>query len=258
MLRRDFSRVAVFRCTTFSIVVNFVFFNWYYEQDLVDKIYVISQLNCLHLVSYLLGDCHIIRYYCFCFFLTVSTWREPMSGPNILWGFLISVTLMEFFQHVVTYHALKIYSWWESHYVVCGSYLFYVPDLSICKAFFILFNSVHECDVMLLSVRFEVMIVYSPVFSPRNWICLWGVWTVKFSPCHHMWCCACVLPSHKIEYLITYFGEDIRLQYFLGLLPCCNGSRLHLSRHKWARLSLVCFQGERGCWTYTLCSYCQW
>ena len=97
MLRRAFNRVAAFRSTTFLIVANLTFFQ------------VISQMgSCwqtlrqklIHLSSSYLLYVWVLPQnptLLFLFFLTVVPRREPMSAPNIVWAFFISVKLMGFF-----------------------------------------------------------------------------------------------------------------------------------------------------------------
>ena len=79
----------------------------------------------------------------------------------------------------------------------------------------------------------------------------------KTPPRNCMWCYVCLLTSHKTEYLLTHFREGTPLRYFKGFWPCCNGSRLHLSRRWWSHLRHLHLRGERGWWIYAPCFDCR-
>ena len=74
---------------------------------------------------------------------------------------------------------------------------------------------------------------------------------------HRLWCCVCLLPSHRTEYLLVHFCGGTPLRYYSGFRTWCNGLRLHLSRYKWACLRPWHLIGARSCWIYSPCFDCR-
>ena len=160
MLWRDFNKVNDFRSTRFLIVVNFIFFlvisqMGYCWQTLRQHLVRLSSYFHLSVRGLPHNPTSLFLFFSYCF----SAEGADVGSKDCVIVFFIGNTNGKFFKHIATYHALEICSWWASHHVVCISYPFCVPDLSICEAFFIFFNSFQKCDVTLLAVGFTVMIV---------------------------------------------------------------------------------------------------